>query len=346
MFMNVLVNIPPMRNRKVWVTFIALFIQLYNLAMGQSVDRVEAIGITVSNLDNAIAFYTNVLPFELVSEAEIYGQSSESLKGLFGIHFKKARLQLGDEIIELTDYLTAGGRSIPEDARSNDLWFQHIAIVVSNMDSAYARMKKYNVTHVSTVPQTLPRTIPAAEGVTAFYFQDPDHHNLELIYFPPGKGNPKWQQKKNVVFLGIDHTAIAVSQTSASKKFYGTMLGVNYLGESFNSGAEQEHLNNVKGARLHISGNKASNGPGVEFLEYLSPNDGRPYPQDARADDLIHWETVMVTADAEGMYRKLNDGGYRLVSTSVVVLPPGMDNYKKGFYVRDPDGHVVGIFEK
>lgn len=321
------------------------FVFTHVLLFAQSVERVEAIGITVQDMDRALYFFTHVLPFEKISEVEVHGTEYEKLKGLFGIRYKKARLRLGEEEIELTDYLTAGGRSIAEDSRSNDLWFQHIAIVVSDMDSAYARLKKFNVQHVSTGPQTLPKSIPAAEGVKAFYFRDPAGHNLELIYFPPGKGNPKWQ-RKDKIFLGIDHTAIGISKTEVSKKFYGDLLGVRYQGESFNFGPEQEHLNNVRGASLHITGNRAAVGVGVEFLEYLHPLDGRLYPEDERADDLVHWETIMITRDASALFQKLTSAKAEFISDGVVSLPSNTLGYKKGFYVRDPDGHVVGIFEK
>lgn len=310
------------------------------------IQRVDAVGMTVPDMNRALDFFTQVLPFEKVSEVEVYGTEYEQLKGLFGIRYKKVRLRLGAEELELTDYLTSGGRTIPEDAKSNDLSFQHTAIVVSNMDSAYARLRKFNVQHVSTGPQTLPKTIPAAEGIKAFYFRDPAGHNFELIYFPVGKGNPKWQQSNGKIFLGIDHTAIGVSNTEASKKFYGDLLGVKYQGESFNFGMEQEHLNNVEGASLHISANKAPDGVGVEFLEYLNPKNGRPYPQDERADDLIHWETIMITNDAISLYQKMKEQNVTFISKKVVNIPQNQYGYKKGFYARDPDGHVVGVFEK
>jgi catechol 2,3-dioxygenase-like lactoylglutathione lyase family enzyme len=214
------------------------------------------------------------------------------------------------------------------------------------MDSAYARLRKFNVQHVSTAPQTLPRTIPAAEGIQAFYFRDPAGHNLELIYFPPGKGNPKWQEPTNKIFLGIDHTAIGISNTEASRTFYNDLLGVVYQGESYNHGTEQEHLNNVPGARLRITGNKALTGMGVEFLQYLTPGPGRPYPGDERADDLIHFETIMITGSADALYAKLKSANVSVISPGVVELPDALTGYQKGFYARDPDGHVIGFFEK
>lgn len=337
----------PRLKEKINRIFLLMMMLLITLPLfGQSVIKVETVGITVDDINKSLEFYTKVLPFEKISEVEVYGTEYENLKGLFGIRLRKVRLRLGNEEIELTDYLTTGGRPVPVDSKSNDLWFQHIAIVVSDMNAAYEQLRKHNVKHVSTGPQTLPKTIPAAEGIKAFYFQDPDGHNLELIYFPPGKGDPKWQVNKDKIFLGIDHTAVGVSRTEQSKRFYGELLGVNYLGESFNSGVEQEHLNNVEGARLHISGNRTGNGPGVEFLEYLQPRSGRKYPEDSRADDLIHWETNFLTTDIEMLFKKLQDNRVEFISKAMVSIPHSQFGFKKGFYVRDPDGHAVGIFEK
>jgi catechol 2,3-dioxygenase-like lactoylglutathione lyase family enzyme len=331
--------------KKTALIIFVLFLFLGFESLSQSVDKVDAIGITVGDLDQAVGFYTQVLNFQKISEVEVAGAEYERLKGLFGIRYRKARLKLGDEEIELTDYLTAGGRPISADFKSNDLAFQHIAIVVGNMDSAYHKVRKHGVVHVSSGPQTLPKSIPAAEGIRAFYFRDPDGHNLELIWYPPGKGNAKWQTNTSGIFLGIDHTAIGISNTSASRKFYSELLGVIYQGESFNAGSEQEHLNSVFGAQLHISGNRARFGAGIEFLEYITPRNGRPYPSDERADDLIHWEIILTTTDLLGMYKKLKTSGVQFVSSDLVRIPEGRYLYRQGFYVRDPDGHVLGIFQ-
>jgi len=329
--------------KKVLLIFLVL---LCLRTIAQKVNGVDAIGITVDEMDKSLAFYTSVLPFEKIFDEEVYGEEFEKLKGLFGIRYRKVRLKLGDEQIELTDYITSGGKSIPQDSKSNDLWFQHIAIVVSNMDSAYAHLRKYNVVHVSTAPQTLPKTIPAAAGVKAFYFRDPDGHNLELIYFPAGKGNPKWKTKNDKIFLGIDHTAIGISATEQSASFYNELLGLEIAGESFNYGREQEHLNNVFGASLHITGNKGEEGPGVEFLEYMTPKTGRTYPEDTRPDDLIHWETLFTTNDLDNLFKKLKSNDVQFLSSSIISIPENKLLYKRGFYVRDPDGHVLGIFER
>jgi catechol 2,3-dioxygenase-like lactoylglutathione lyase family enzyme len=308
------------------------------------VKNVETVGFTVKDMERSVKFYTEVLGFQKISDEEIYGEEIETLKGVFGIHLRIVRMKLGDEIIELTDYLTTGGRSIPEDAKSNDLLFQHIAIVVSDMEKAFIQLRKHSVEFVSTTPQTLPKTIPAAEGIKAFYFHDPDHHNLELIYFPKGKGQDKWQQPNGKLFLGIDHTAIGISNTGNSHSFYNVLLGIERKGDSWNKGTEQEHLNNVKGASLHITGYRAVTGIGVEFLEYLVPGPGKKYPADTRADDLWYWQTTFVVDDAHAVFDKLKTVGADLISKPVHLT------YNRqhciAFTAKDPDGHAVLIIQK
>lgn len=322
---------------------LVLSLLLHSYSFSQVI-KVDAIGFTVKEMNRSLQFYTEVLGFKKISDQEYTGTEFEKLQGVFGLNMRVVRLQLGDEFIELTDYLTTGGRSIPEDQKSNDLSFQHIAIVVSDMDKAYQQVKKYNVDHVSTSPQTLPKSIPAAEGIKAFYFHDPDNHNLELIYFPKGKGQPKWQNNSEKIFLGIDHTAIGVSSTENSHKFYTDLLGIERKGDSWNKGTEQEHLNNVEDASLHITGYRAANGPGIEFLQYLNPGPGKPYPRDSRSDDIWHWQTILIVDDAESLFNKLKTAGYILVSKELVHQNINAV-HTKSFIVRDPDGHAMLVRE-
>jgi catechol 2,3-dioxygenase-like lactoylglutathione lyase family enzyme len=311
-----------------------------------TVIAVESIGMTVSDMDRSVDFYTKVLSFQKVSDVEVLGTEYEQLQGLFGVRLRVVKLQLGNELIELTEYLTPKGRPIPIDSRSQDRWFQHIAIVVIDMDKAYQHLRKYKVQHASTAPQRIPNTNKAAAGIRAFYFKDPDGHNLEIIYFPPGKSDPKWQNSTNRTFLGIDHTAIVVSNTATSLKFYRDLLGLKLTGESTNYGTEQAHLNNVQGARLHISGLRSISGPGIEFLEYLEPQDGRSLPADAKPNDLTHWQTTLVVQDISTITKRLQIDRATFISPAVVNIPGQILGFKQGILVRDPDGHPIRLVEK
>jgi catechol 2,3-dioxygenase-like lactoylglutathione lyase family enzyme len=295
-----------------------------------SVQGVVDVGMTVGDLDRAVAFFTKVLDFEMVSERDLSGPGFERLEGVPGARARAARLRLGTETIELTEYVAPAGRPVPADSRSNDRWFQHVAIIVSDMDAAYRRLRDNRVTHASSGPQTLPAWNTAAAGIRAFYFKDPDGHPLEILQFPPGKGEARWQHPGGRLFLGIDHTAIVVADTDRSLAFYRDTLGMRVAGESENYGTEQEHLNAVFGARLRITALRAVAGPGIELLEYLAPADGRPAPDDERSNDRIHWQTRLLAKDVSALAGSAVAAGGRPVSTGTT-----------GALVRDPDGHAL-----
>jgi len=281
----------------------------------------------------------------VAGESTNYGPEQERLNNVFGarLHITGLRASAGPGI-EFLEYLAPKGRPIPPDARSNDKTFQHVAIIVSDMAKAYARLREFKVTHASTGPQKLPEYLKAA-GIEAFYFKDPDGHALEVLAFPPGKGAARWQAKDKL-FLGIDHTAIAVSDTERSLRFYRDLLGLQVVGESENYGPEQEHLNNVFGARLHITTLHAAAGPGVEFLEYLAPRDGRPAPADIKSNDLFHWQTVLAARDAGPSSVALSQAGGLFVSPGAITLKDRALGFGRAALVRDPDGHGVELVEK
>lgn len=299
------------------------------------VREIGPIVLTVSDLNRELAFYTNTLPFRVVGEEHASGTELEKLTGLPDAYTRTATLQLGDEQVQLTQFLAPVGRPIPADSRSFDHWFQHIAIVVSDMDRAYGRLRGAKVKHVSTAPQTLPAWNAESGGIQAFYFRDPEDHVLEIIRFPPGKGDPKWQRAGRPgldsgapeLFLGIDHTAIVVSDTDRSLAFYRDQLGLRVAGGAENWGVEQEHLNQVFGARLRITALRAERGPGIEFLEYIAPPGGRTLPADAQVNDLLAWRVPLygVTVALPGT------AGALVGKTESAAL------------VRDPDGHLLEV---
>ena len=299
------------------------------------VAAVDAVGMTVSDIDRSIEFYEKVLTFEKVSDVEVAGTAYEHLQGVFGVRMRVVRMRLGGEFIELTKYLAPRGRPTPVDSRSHDRWFQHIAIIVSHMDRAYQRLRQHKVRHLSTGPQRLPDWNKNAAGIKAFYFADPDGHPLEILQFPSDKGDPKWHRPTDNLFLGIDHTAIVVGDTDASLTFYRDTLGLKVAGRSENYGTEQEHLNQVFGARLRITALKVERGPGIEFLEYIAPPGGRDLPADAKANDLLFWNTQLVVEDFRQVANRLHSAGTRFVSKPSRQIQAQI--------VRDPDGHALQL---
>jgi catechol 2,3-dioxygenase-like lactoylglutathione lyase family enzyme len=300
--------------------------------------------MTVADMDRSVAFYTSVLQFRRISEVELADTAYEHLESIFGLRMRVVTLGLGDERLVLTQFLVPRGRPFPYDSRANDRWFQHVAIVVSDMERAYARLREHNVEYASTAPQTLPAWNKQAAGIRAFYFRDPDGHYLELIQFPPGKGDPRWQIRNRGLFLGIDHTAIVVNSTDASVAFYRS-LGFHVTGGGENYGVEQEHLNNVFGAHLRITALRSPNGPGVELLEYLAPRDGRPAPRDVRPNDIEWWQITL--SGGLDQNRTHHAPAANTVSkpwnASAVQLPGRELGFNYAAIVEDPDGHHVEL---
>jgi catechol 2,3-dioxygenase-like lactoylglutathione lyase family enzyme len=305
------------------------------------VSAVESVAVTVSDMDRSLAFYGNVLGFQKLSDVELAGDDHEHLYGVFGARTRVVTLQLGDERLQLQQFLSPRGRPIPADSRSNDGWFQHVAIIVSDMERAYAWLRQHGVAHASSGPQLLPQWNPAAGGIAAFYFQDPDGHHLEVLHFPAGKGDPKWQRGAGRLFLGIDHTAIVSGDTEASLRYYRDALGLVIAGTSENYGIEQERLNNVFGARLRITALRAASGPGVELLEYLAPRTGRPMPVDTRANDLWNWHITM-RADVAAADQAVRQHRFAYVSPGPVKLTTPQQS---GLMIRDPDGHAALLLQ-
>jgi hypothetical protein len=67
---------------------------------------------------------------------------------------------------------------------------------------------------------------------------------------------------------------------------------------------------------------------------------------DARPNDLIHWQTTLVVKDADAIAQRLRMNQSAFVSSGIVTLTEELLGFKKGFVVRDPDGHAMRLVEK
>src|SRR5688572_31089900 len=109
------------RRERVWpqaLALLALLLTAVSLSLGSDARPVERVGVaqsvarvgvTVSDLDRLVDFYTAVLDFQKVSEAEVAGREFERQTGVFGARARIARMRLGEEEIELTEFLTPRG---------------------------------------------------------------------------------------------------------------------------------------------------------------------------------------------------------------------------------------------
>lgn len=284
----------------------------------------------VRHLDRAVEFYCEALGFELETAAF----AAMPLGGL-GAE-RCVTLRLGDESIDLVGPPMEGVTA--DDSRrwlpSCSLQFQHIAIVARDMSKAFSRLQRFAPRLIS---DDGPIRLPAsAGGVSAVKFFDPDGHPLELIFFPPGSGNPKWQQGHCPdITLGIDHSAIVVSDVTQSLAFYCGGLGFEVMSRQVNEGPSQERLDGLSGAVVEVVGLRPSkcSTPHLELLAYRQPvawrATGHGSDQDIESDRLS-WIAdelnTMLPASHEVRHRAATDGG----------SAPGLEQLA----LLDPDGHA------
>jgi len=319
--------------------------------------HLDSIGFTSGDADASATFFVECLGFQRFNEPQIVdGGPYAELVCLPGARFKLLRLLIGTEVLEITEVLDPGpcarvGRPIPTDSRSNDRWFQHSCLVVNSMEAALAALQPAfaagRIQPISSAPQRLPDWNTDAAGIVAYKFCDPEGHPLELLQFPPDKGDARWHVQALGPLLGIDHSAIGIADTAASCRFYRELLGLSAGGDGVNSGLEQDGLDGLSGTRVHITGHRCSTGAGVECLDYREPTGGRPIPADQGIQDLAHWQLRLRVADLQSIADRVEAFGGRLISPGIVELgdQAGLIGSTRALQLADPDGHQLQLLQ-
>lgn len=238
--------------------------------------------LVTSDPERLRAFYV-ALGFTAADPVPIGATEIEAL-GLVGDGHRTS-MKLGESRLDL-DCFDRGGRPYPADADAADLIFQHLALVTSDVRSAWASAMAAGASAISRRgPVTLP---PSAGGVTAVKFRDPDGHPLELLEFPAG-ANPAWSGEG---IMGIDHSAVSIASVEDSIRFY-TLHGLRVGNRTLNHGPTQVALDGLEDVVVDVVPMQPPDDtPHVELLRYRTPT-GRSYPMAATNDiaaTRIVWE--------------------------------------------------------
>jgi catechol 2,3-dioxygenase-like lactoylglutathione lyase family enzyme len=228
-----------------------------------------------------------------------------------------------------------GGRRYPADVPGWSPRFQHIAIVVGDMQQAYRHLGTVaGWTPISVSgPQILPK---ASGGVSAFKFRDPEGHPLELIAFAADAVPAQWQVSSQNICLGIDHSAISVSSTAASVAFYEG-LGLHRSAHSLNVGQEQALLDDVPDAVVEVTALSPSQAtPHVELLCYQGDFD-RHMPAQGIND--VTATRLVLTVDNPAALTTI----CARVSGALLSAPGLREDDRHRALLRDPDGHLIQL---
>ncbi len=229
--------------------------------MTARVSAVTAVRLTTAQPERLASFYQE-LGFA-VGSPEAIGGEEIALLGLMGGGVR-VPLRLGEQRVDL-DSFDVQGRPYPTGSTAADLCFQHFALVTDDASAAWKHVAAIGGRPISTGG---PVRLPASTGVAAAVkFRDPEGHPLELLQFQLQSAS-RWH---GTGLLGIDHSAISVSDINASCRFYGA-LGLSVQGRTLNEGATQVALDGLPSVEVDVVPmlpHRAT--PHIELLGYRHP---------------------------------------------------------------------------
>ncbi|MCC7447612.1 MAG: VOC family protein [Anaerolineae bacterium] len=137
---------------------------------------------TVANLERSLAFYVDILGYELLWQRENSNQYLRDIVGFPDAVIKQAHLRIPGTThkLELFEYVTP--RGTPADVRTNNPGSSHISLLVEDLQSMYEELKAKGVQFRSP---PIPINAGVNTGGAALYMLDPDGITIEL--FEPGK---------------------------------------------------------------------------------------------------------------------------------------------------------------
>lgn len=286
-----------------------------------------------SEPDRLADFYEAAFGFVRTGEASTAETAFGRLVGIANATARIVCLQLGEQTIELAA-MSPSGRSYPQGISGQSPLFQHLAIVVSDMAAAYGRLSDYG--GWKPISTDGPQALPASSGgVTAYKFQDPDGHPLELIAFARNAIPARWQESSATGCLGIDHSAISIADTERSVRFY-ERLGLQRIGGSLNSGPEQDKLDDVTAALVEVTALAPPqvSTPHIELLCYRNgPDRASPHPG---INDIAATRLVLTVANGEILEALCAERPEALLSG-----PVRCESGARRAMLRDPDGHLL-----
>lgn len=142
------------------------------------ITRAHHTGLTVRSLDRSIAFYRELLGFELVFRWNPQAPYIGELVGYPTVDLHGAILKIpnSDVFLELLEY--RGVPQVPVDMANGNVGNAHIAFNVDGLDELYERLAAAGVASVS---RPVTPTIGPNRGGRAAYMIDPDGFRIELV---------------------------------------------------------------------------------------------------------------------------------------------------------------------
>ena len=141
---------------------------------------IHHVALNTPNFDRMLAFYREVIGFEVVESSRMEWSNSREIDTIVGIEGSVAKtvmLRAANAYIELFEYQQPKARW-PDRLNPSDHGYTHICLDVDDIQSEYERLSKNGMTFHA--PPT-----SADEGAHTVYGRDPDGNIIELQQLTP-----------------------------------------------------------------------------------------------------------------------------------------------------------------
>lgn len=142
---------------------------------------IHHVAINTPNLDRMVAFYRDVVGFEVVESTRGEWTSSpeiDTIVGIKGSASKIVMLRAANAYIEMFEYQSPAARNT-ERLAASDHGYTHICLDVVDVQAEYERLSKNGMTFHA------PPTAVEGGAIRTVYGRDPDGNILELQELSP-----------------------------------------------------------------------------------------------------------------------------------------------------------------
>lgn len=148
------------------------------------VKYIQHVGLTVSNLDEALRFFRDLLGLEVTEPRETSGERPETLLGFKDASLRLALVKIPDgNTIEVIEYFNPRGTK--QDLRTCNPGVPHISLVVDDIEKMYEELSAKGVKFVN--PPYWKGTSVAGAGWGVCFLRGPDGISFELMQPPKEK---------------------------------------------------------------------------------------------------------------------------------------------------------------
>ena len=149
--------------------------------MINSVNILDHVAVTVSNMDRSLAFYCDLLGLKEVERHHLEGETISKMAGKPDVIMEVVRLEAPETpgvLLDLQQYVAPEGEV--SDAKLGDVAHSHFCFGVPDVWAAYKDLSEKGVEFVSE-----PVSFDLEWGIVyVVFFKDPDGFILELMQVP------------------------------------------------------------------------------------------------------------------------------------------------------------------